>query len=174
MRYFNTRYIKWIILIFILILLYCVAFKKITFRLEGFTGGESVTKSNLAYSNFAIDKNCNPTAIPSVQGEYLLNEYYPKKDTYGVLDINSSDVWTQYPQFQVGSYEQETNNIRYSINPDLGNCMSVDFCNTMYGNMPNNPSNKIKTLPPVENINLNTSRNGYFVTSGNLNNYYNN
>ena len=172
MQYFS--YIKWIVLIFILILLYCVASRKINFRTEGFTGSEQLTKSNLAYSDFAIDKNGNATSIPSVQGEYLLNQYYPKKDTHGVLNINSSDVWQMYPQFQVGSYEQETNNIRYSISPDLGGCMPVDFCNTMYGNMPNNPSNKIKTLPPVEKISSNTSRNGFFITSGNLNNYYSN
>jgi hypothetical protein len=157
-----------------LILLYCVAFKKISIRYEGFTGSDPLIKSDLAYSDFAIDKNGNPTSTPTVQGDYLLNEYYPKQKTFGVLDIDSSDVWWQYPQFQVGSYEQETNNIRYSITPDLGGCMPVEFCNTMYGNMPHNPSNKIKTLPPVENISSNTSRNGYFVTSGNLNRYYNN
>ena len=172
MRYFS--FIKWIVFVIILFLLYCVALKKLTFRLEGFTGSEPLTKSSLAYSDFAIDKNGNTTSVPSVQGDYLLNEYYPKKDTYGVLDINSNDVWWQYQQFQLGSYEQETNNIRYSITPDLGGCMPVDFCNTMYGNMPNNPSNKIKTLPPVENISSNTSRNGFFLSSGNLNSYYSN
>jgi hypothetical protein len=141
--------------------------------MEGFTGSEPLTKSNLAYSDFAIDKNGKYTSNPSVQGDYLLDGYYPKSKTYGVRDINSSDVWWQYPQFQVGSYEQETNNIRYSINPDLGGCMPVEFCYTMYDNKQHNPSNIIKPLPPVSKISNTTSRNGYFVTPGNLNNFYN-
>jgi hypothetical protein len=170
----HFSYIKWIVLIGAIIMVYCVITRKINFRTEGFTGSDSILKTNLAYSDFAVDKNGNPTSNPTVQGDYLLDGYYPKSQTYGVRDINSIDVWWQYPQFQVGSYAQETNNIQYSIQPDLGGCMPVEFCNTMYDNKPNNPSNKIKTLPPVGKINNSTSRNGYFTTSGNLNNYYNN
>jgi hypothetical protein len=171
----NVNYIKWVVLIIIVIIivLFSICSKNINFRTEGFTGSEPLPKSNLAYSDFAIDKNGNYTANPSVQGDYLLDGYYPKSKTYGVRDINSSDVWWQYPQFQVGSYEQETNNIRYSMNPDLGGCMPVEFCDTMYDNKKHNPSNKIKPLPPVGKITNTTSRNGYFVTPGNLNNFYN-
>lgn len=173
----HVNYIKCIMLFVIIIIITMVVYslisKNVNFRTEGFTGSEPLTKSNLAYSDFAIDKNGNYTANPSVQGDYLLDGYYPKSKTYGVRDINSSDVWWQYPQFQVGSYEQETNNIRYSINPDLGGCMPVEFCDTMYDNKQHNPSNIIKPLPPVGKISNTTSRNGYFVTPGNLNNFYN-
>jgi len=163
----HVNYIKWSILIIIIIVLSSLVCKNINFRTEGFAG------SNLAYSDFAIDSNGNYTSKPSVQGDYLLDGYYPKSKTYGVRDINSSDVWWRYPQFQVGSYEQETNNIRYSINPDLGGCMRVEFCNTMYNNIQHNPSNIIKSLPPVGKITNATSRNGYFVAPGNLNIFYN-
>jgi len=169
------KYIKWgvLIVIIIIIVLFSICLKNINFRTEGFTGSKPLYKSNLAYSDFAMDANGNYTSTPSVQGDYLLDGYYPKSKTYGVRDINSSDVWWHYPQFQVGSYEQETNNIRYSINPDLGGCMPVEVCNTMYDNKPNTPSNIIKQLPPVCKISKTTSRNGYFVTPGNLNNFYN-
>jgi hypothetical protein len=74
MKYFN--YIKWILLIIIIIVLYSVISKNINFRTEGFTGSDSIFKSNLAYSDFAIDNNGNYTSKPSVQGDYLLDGYF--------------------------------------------------------------------------------------------------
>jgi len=173
MKNSNYGYIKWVVLIIIIILFYSFICNRKNIRTEGFTGSESIYGTNLAYSDFAVDENGNNIATPSVQGDYLLDGYYSKSSTFGVRDVNSSDVWWQYPQFQVGSYEQITNNIRYSNNPDLGGCMPVDFCNTMYDNKANNPSNVTKILPPVCKISNTTSRNGYFVTPGNLNNFYN-
>jgi hypothetical protein len=173
MKNSNYGYIKWCVLIIIIISLYFLISNRKRNQNEGFTGSDSLYGTNLAYSDFDIDKNGNYTSTASVQGDYLLNGYYPKSKTFGVRDINSIDVWWQYPQFQVGSYEQITNNIRYSINPDLGGCMPVEFCDTMYDNKQNNPSNIVKPLSPVGKITNATSRNGYFISPGNLNQFYN-
>lgn len=63
-----------------------------------------------------------------------LLDYYPNLDSTGQLgDKGASDLWTKYPIFQVGSYDQMTNNIRYPVNPDVGQCRPESMCNVLYG-----------------------------------------
>jgi hypothetical protein len=69
---------------------------------------------------------------PSTYGSVLVQDTYPITHKYGVMDVTSSDVWKQYPAFEVGSYEQVTNNIKNPKTVDVGNCMPVEFCNTLY------------------------------------------
>ena len=61
----HVNYIKCIMLFVIIIIISMVVYslisKNINFRTEGFTGSEPLYKSNLAYSDFAIDKNGNYT-----------------------------------------------------------------------------------------------------------------
>jgi hypothetical protein len=73
-----------------------------------------------------------------------LLEYYPNLDPTGKLgDKGASQLWQEYPIFQVGSYAQITNNIRYPINPDDGQCTPDSMCNVLYGDRETH-------VPPIE------------------------
>jgi hypothetical protein len=65
----------------------------------------------------------------------------------------------------LGSYAQITNNLKYSDNPDIGNCMPASMCGSLYKEK-HLKGNYIHPLPPVNN-NCGT-RIGYFSTSANL------
>jgi ABC-type multidrug transport system permease subunit len=43
-----------------------------------------------------------------------------------------SDNWWHYPSYQVGSYAQITNNVRYPTSPDDGTCSPPEFCGSFY------------------------------------------
>jgi hypothetical protein len=74
-------------------------------------------------------------------------------------------MWWHYPTFTVGSYDQITNNIRYSNNPDLGSCMPGSMCGALYHDN-QLKSNYVSQLPQV-NPNCGT-RVGYYSTNMNL------
>lgn len=63
---------------------------------------------------------------------------------------NYSDIWFDYPIFSLGSFKQITNNLRFHKNPDNGQCIRADFCNAIYNNNKNVPSNEVHPLPPAE------------------------
>jgi hypothetical protein len=70
---------------------------------------------------------------PTSNTSHLL-DYYPNLDPTGKLgDKDASQLWQEYPIFRVGSYDQVTNNIRYPVNPDVGQCRPESICNVMYG-----------------------------------------
>jgi hypothetical protein len=74
-------------------------------------------------------------------------------------------MWWHYPVFEVGSYDQITNNIRYPNNPDEGTCMPASVCGALYHDKKTG-SNYIEQLPPVNPTS--GTRIGYFTTDENL------
>jgi hypothetical protein len=74
-------------------------------------------------------------------------------------------MWWRYPIFQVGSFKQMTNNIRYPNNPDDARCTPADVCYALYKDKKIG-SNIVTPLPPVD-PNSGT-RVGYFATDENL------
>jgi hypothetical protein len=103
--------------------------------------------------------------FPGASTNALVQDTYPITGRNGITDNQASDIWWHYPTFKLGSYAQITNNIRYSNNPDIGNCMPASMCGSLYKEK-HLKSNYIYPLPPV-NDNCGT-RIGYFSTSANL------
>ena len=102
---------------------------------------------------------------PSSQTDVLVQDTYPITGKNGVSNDGSNEIWWHYPIFEVGSYDQITNNIRYSNNPDTGRCMPANFCGALYKEK-QLKSNYIKPLPPVDPTS--GTRIGYFTTDINM------
>jgi hypothetical protein len=102
---------------------------------------------------------------PCSQTNTLVQDTYPITGTNGVSDQSGEKMWSKYPIFEVGSFKQMTNNIRYPNNPDDGRCTAANFCYTLYKDK-DMGSNVVTQLPPVD-PNSGT-RVGYFATSENL------
>ena len=100
----------------------------------------------------------------------VLDSYPLKKAPQHVSDIDSEDVWWKYPIFQVGSYAQITNNMKYQVNPDIGRCTPIEFCDTIYSDK-QIQSNVVLPNPPVPNCH--GKRIGYFRSPLNLLTYEN-
>lgn len=83
----------------------------------------------------------------SENGAILPDTMFPTGQR-GVSTCTANMIWRNYPIFEVGSYDQETNNIRHPRNPDEGTCTPADFCGALYKNRPYR-SNVVKPLPPV-------------------------
>jgi hypothetical protein len=95
----------------------------------------------------------------------LLYNEYPSTGKKTVSNNSYSDIWWYYPIFEVGSYAQVTNNLRYRRNPDDGECVGAEFCGALYKD--NQPaSNIINPLPPVPNTP--GTRVNYYRTQENL------
>ena len=112
------------------------------------------------FSNFTLDNTIGN--FPESQNKILVQDTYPIIPNNIISDNSASDIWQDYPIFEVGSYKQITNNIRFPDNPDEGTCMPASFCNAFYKNIFLG-SNIITPLPPV-NSKCGT-RVGYFTTS---------
>lgn len=141
------------ILIAFLILLIVVAlplFYKSKFLEEGF-------------SNYYLGSTDG--RYPSSQTEVLVQDTYPITGNSEVSNDGSNEIWWHYPIFEVGSYDQITNNIRYPNNPDTGRCMPANFCGALYKEK-QLKSNYVVPLPPVD-PNAGT-RVGYFTTDVNM------
>jgi hypothetical protein len=102
------------------------------------------------YSNY--DLACTTGIFPFSETNVLLQDTYPITKRNGVSKDQGSNIWYHYPIFEVGSYDQITNNIRYSNNPDTGRCMAADMCGTLYKEKKNMPSNYSYPLPPAKVI----------------------
>jgi hypothetical protein len=105
----------------------------------------------------------------SVNTGILIDDSYPLIKS-PVLGTNGYyDNWKKgdYPIYELGSYEQKTNNIKYPENPDNGECRSADFCFALYDNLIG-ASNENRVLPPVSSVNYNESRVNYYKTNSNL------
>jgi hypothetical protein len=102
---------------------------------------------------------------PSSQTDVLVQDTYPITGKNGVSNDGSNKIWWHYPIFEVGSYKQITNNIRYPYNPDTGRCMPANFCGALYKDK-HLKSNYTEQLPPV-NPTAGT-RVGYFTTDVNM------
>lgn len=102
---------------------------------------------------------------PSSETDVLVQDTYPITGINGVSNDGSNEIWWHYPIFEVGSYDQITNNIRYPNNPDTGKCMPANFCGALYREK-QLKSNYISPLPPVDPT-VGT-RIGYFTTDINM------
>ena len=102
---------------------------------------------------------------PSSQVDVLVQDTYPITGKNGVSKDGANKMWWHYPIFEVGSYKQITNNLRYPNNPDTGKCMPSEFCGTLYKEK-QLQSNYIEPLPPVDP--RAGTRVGYFTTDVNM------
>jgi hypothetical protein len=105
--------------------------------------------------------------VPLLPGDYptkpILNEY-PAIGSNETSDKSYFDIWWKYPTFELGSFAQITNNLKYYRNPDNGKCVRADMCNAMYKDHFLH-TNIIDPLPPAEQGE--GARVGYFRTEPN-------
>lgn len=78
--------------------------------------------------NFALAGGPYPKSVE----DYLVQDSFPRIDKNGISNLGASDIWWHYPIFQLGSYDQITNNIKYPDNPDEGTCMPASMCGAFY------------------------------------------
>ena len=133
-------------ILLVLILILAVVFP-IFFKIVGITNNyENYT--NLGSSPINNDpklKMIHPLSSTNV----LLQDSYPITGHNGVSNDQGSKIWWHYPIFEVGSYDQITNNIKFSNNPDTGRCMPADICGSLYKEY-QTQSNYVFPLPPVK------------------------
>jgi hypothetical protein len=115
------------------------------------------------FSNYSLDQVMGK--VPDSQTKVLVQDTYPPIGKNEISNNNVSDIWFDYPIFKLGSYDQITNNIRYSKNPDIGICTPASMCGALYHDKIIG-DNYVKPLPPV-NSNYGT-RVGYFTTNDQL------
>ena len=97
----------------------------------------------------------------------LLSDTYTYTGNIHVNENTHNDIWWQKPIFEVGSYKQITNNLRYRRNPDDGECRTADFCGVFYEDN-QNETNYSKPLPPAPEISPGVVRVNYYNTDSNL------
>ena len=115
------------------------------------------------FSNYTLDRaNGN---YPAAQTDVLVQDTYPAIGKNQVSNESGEKMWQKYPIYQLGSYDQTTNNIRYPNNPDDGRCTPANFCYAVYKDK-NIGSNVVEPLPPL-NPECGT-RVGYFDTDSTL------
>lgn len=102
---------------------------------------------------------------PSSETDVLVQDTYPITGINSVSNDGSNEIWWHYPIFEVGSYDQITNNIRYPNNPDTGKCMPANFCGALYKEK-KIKTNYIEPLPPIDPTA--GTRVGYFTTDVNM------
>lgn len=104
----------------------------------------------------------------TITDDILLACSYPTTGRNTVSNESASDMWWHYPIFEVGSYDQITNNLKYQNNPDIGRCTPANFCGALYKDS-KTKSNYIYPLPqvgekPVEN----STRVNYYYAEPNM------
>ena len=122
-----------------------------------------IMKIKDGFSNFNLDVSSGD--LPAVETQVLVQDTYPPIGKNQISNNGAYDIWWHYPTFKLGSYDQITNNIRYSNNPDIGGCMPASMCGALYHEK-YIKSNYVNPLPPV-NPNSGT-RIGYFSTDKQL------
>lgn len=105
-------------------------------------------------------------AMGSIPDPLLVQDTYPPIGKNQLSDDTSEKMWWHYPTFQLGSYQQITNNIRYPYNPDIGQCMPGAMCGALYHDNKNLGDNHVYPLPPVSPDD--GTRVGYFSTENQL------
>lgn len=110
------------------------------------------------FSNYKLSgaEGCYPDS----QTKVLVADTYPAIGKDQLSNDNAQDIWEKYPVFELGSYDQITNNIRYPRNPDEGTCMPASMCGALYHDKIIG-SNYVEPLPPVKNCD-DCTRIGYF------------
>ena len=115
------------------------------------------------YSNYSLEQSNG--VFPDSQTQVLIQDTYPPIGKNQISNNTASDIWMDYPIFQLGSYAQTTNNIRYPDNPDNGTCTPASMCGALYKNK-NIGDNNVQPLPPVNSDS--GTRIGYFITNEQL------
>jgi hypothetical protein len=110
------------------------------------------------FENYNLGKTYG--VYPASVTDVLVADTYPAIGKNELSTNDASDVWWYYPIFEVGSYDQITNNIRYSRNPDTGRCMPASMCGALYKDI-ENKTNYITPLPPVDVVATGTRVNYY-------------
>lgn len=110
------------------------------------------------YSNYPLAQSAGE--FPNSQTNVLVQDTYPPIGKNQISNNSANDIWMDYPVFQLGSYDQTTNNIRYPDNPDEGTCMPASMCGALYYDKKTG-DNYVQPLPPVQD---NGTRVGYFTT----------
>jgi hypothetical protein len=95
------------------------------------------------FTNYNLEE-----AIGPITERILLQNSYPLTENKEISNKNAFNIWWHYPVFQVGSYAQITNNLKYTNNPDDGTCMPASMCQTLYKNK-QKQSNIVNALPPI-------------------------
>jgi hypothetical protein len=116
------------------------------------------------FQNYNANKNYTLDAS-TIKSDILVADSYPWTGRNGISNNDANSIWWHYPIFELGSYDQITNNIRYPNNPDEGTCMPASMCGSLYKEK-QLKTNYITPLPPI-NPDCGT-RIGYFTTDINL------
>lgn len=103
-------------------------------------------------------------SYPKTVKQTILDDY-PLIGTNQTSNNTYNSLLGRYPVFQLGSYEQITNNLKHWHNPDNGSCVHAEFCGAIYHDKQNTPSNIITPLPPAQESS--GARVGYFRTEPN-------
>ena len=103
--------------------------------------------------------NLGGGVYPASVNNVLLEDVYPVKSKSGVSKNSGHDIWWHYPIFEVGSYEQITNNLKYPNNPDDGQCMPAEFCGALYKD--HQDKSNISTMLPLAEDNCGLRINYY-------------
>jgi hypothetical protein len=112
------------------------------------------------FSNYNLDGAMGD--VPASQEQVLVQDTYPPIGKNQISNDNASNIWWHYPTFQLGSYAQITNNIRFPNNPDVGRCMPASMCGALYHEK-FIESNYVTPLPPLNPTQ--GTRVGYFDTN---------
>jgi hypothetical protein len=125
-----------------------------------------ILSSKENYTNYSLEEA--EGKYPYIQKSVLVQDSFPRKENkIGLLSKDQgSHIWWHYPIFEVGSFDQFTNNLKFSNNPDTGRCMPADVCGTLYKEY-QTQSNYVYPLPPAKIPQCGTRIN-YFNTKVNL------
>jgi hypothetical protein len=116
------------------------------------------------FSKYTLDSTFG--IYPESEEKVLVQDFYPRIKGNSLSNYTASKMWWHRPTFEVGSYDQITNNIRYSNNPDVGSCSPASICGALYHEN-QLASNYTSILPLVPEI-KNDVRINYYNTSCNL------
>jgi hypothetical protein len=103
--------------------------------------------------------NLGSGIYPASVNNVLLEDVYPINSKSGVSKNSGHNIWWHYPIFEVGSYEQITNNLKYPNNPDDGQCMPAEFCGALYKE--HQDKSNISTMLPLAEDNCGLRINYY-------------
>jgi hypothetical protein len=130
------------------------------------TAYKIITRKQLEnYRNCSVNSNPKILDNSNIESYILVADTFPWTGRNGISNNDANSIWWHYPIFELGSYDQITNNIRYPNNPDEGTCMPASMCGALYKEK-QLKTNYITPLPPV-NPDCGT-RIGYFTTGINL------
>lgn len=157
----NTNQILFLLIIIILALGIPTVFNIQHILLENYQNYQNYQSYNLDTNHLANSGGKYPFSSTDV----LLEDSFPLTGRKGISNNSAYKIWWHYPIFEVGSYAQITNNLKYPNNPDEGTCMPASICGALYKEK-QLKTNYIKPLPPID-PNCGT-RIGYFTTDVNL------